>query len=165
MIICGYQGVGKSTLAGRERYIDLESGNFWIEKVMLPCNDRVLSRDPDWYIPYCNIAVHLSKQGYDVFLSSHECVRQYLATLHTSEKLLLVFPSLSLKDQWIEKLHQKYNQTQSNKDWKALKNAEDIYEESIQDLMNQDGFDKIILHEINYDLQDLLNQNKEVVKE
>lgn len=31
MIIIGYQGIGKSTLAKNSlKYIDLESGNFWI---------------------------------------------------------------------------------------------------------------------------------------
>lgn len=56
MIFIGYQGIGKSTLAGYNRYIDLESGNFWING----------KRDENWYIPYCNIAEHLSEQGYRV---------------------------------------------------------------------------------------------------
>ena len=40
MIIIGYQGIGKSTLAGHNSVIDLESGNFW--------NDG--KRIDDWYI-------------------------------------------------------------------------------------------------------------------
>lgn len=32
MIIIGYQGIGKSTLAHEDnKYIDLESGNFWYQ--------------------------------------------------------------------------------------------------------------------------------------
>ena len=52
MIIIGYQGIGKSTLAGKDnKFIDLESGNFWVN------GERV----ENWYIPYCQIAEHLSK--------------------------------------------------------------------------------------------------------
>ena len=58
MIISGYQGIGKSSLAGSHNCIDLESGNFWIDGV----------RDNDWYKPYCKIANHLSEQGYIVFV-------------------------------------------------------------------------------------------------
>lgn len=32
MIVIGYQGIGKSTLANKDlRFIDLESGNFWVD--------------------------------------------------------------------------------------------------------------------------------------
>lgn len=59
MIIVGYQGIGKSSLAGRDKkFIDLESGNFWIDG----------KRADDWYKPYCKIAEHLSQQGYYVFV-------------------------------------------------------------------------------------------------
>ena len=67
MIVIGYQGIGKSTLANKDlRFIDLESGNFWVDG----------KRADDWYKPYCQIAEHLSRQGYIVFTSSHEVVRK-----------------------------------------------------------------------------------------
>ena len=51
MIVIGYQGIGKSSLAGRNNiFIDLESGNFWVDG----------KRADDWYKPYCQIAEHLS---------------------------------------------------------------------------------------------------------
>ena len=54
MIVIGYQGIGKSTLAGRDhKFIDLESGNFWVDG----------KRADDWYKPYCQIAEHLSKKA------------------------------------------------------------------------------------------------------
>ena len=68
MIISGYQGIGKSSLAGKNNCIDLESGNFWVDG----------KRADDWYKPYCQIANHLSQQGYTVFVSSHEVVRKEL---------------------------------------------------------------------------------------
>ena len=88
MIVVGYQGIGKSTLTGRDcKYIDLESGNFWIDG----------RRADDWYKPYCKIAEHLSEQGYIVFVSSHETVRQYLVE-NSRELVALVYPSIELKD-------------------------------------------------------------------
>ena len=81
MIIVGYQGIGKSSLAGVGNCIDLESSNFWING----------KRDPEWYKPYCKIADHLSKQGYTVFTSSHEVVRRELMFC-TDEPVYVVFP-------------------------------------------------------------------------
>ena len=52
MIYVGYQGIGKSSLGGTDKYIDLESSNF--------------KHEDDWYKTYCDVAISLSKQGYDV---------------------------------------------------------------------------------------------------
>jgi hypothetical protein len=124
MIIVGYQGIGKSSLAGVGNCIDLESSNFWIDG----------KRDPEWYKPYCKIADHLSKQGYIVFTSSHEVVRKELEYC-TDEPVWIVFPSVDLKDEWIKKLHKRHERTGLDKDYKAWKNAEDRYEENIFELM------------------------------
>ena len=111
MIIIGYQGIGKSTLAGRDKFIDLESGNFWVDG----------KRAEDWYKPYCQIAEHLSAQGFTVFTSSHEVVRKQLR--NSKEKVFVAFPSLELKDCWIEKLKMRWEDTQLDKDYKAYMNA------------------------------------------
>ena len=80
MIIIGYQGIGKSTLAKNSlKYIDLESGNFWING----------ERDEQWYKPYCNIANHLSAQGYTVFTSSHKEVREELKNSNEIVKIYI----------------------------------------------------------------------------
>lgn len=127
MIVIGYQGVGKSTLAGRDhKYIDLESGNFWIDG----------KRADDWYKPYCKIAEHLSQQGYIVFTSSHKVVRQYLIE-NSRETVVLVYPSIELKDAWIEKLERRYAESRLEKDYKALMNAKDRYEENIKELQQE----------------------------
>jgi hypothetical protein len=123
LIISGYQGIGKSSLAGTNNCIDLESGNFWIDGI----------RDKNWYKIYCNIANHLSAQGYTVFVSSHEIVRKELEK--SKETVYVIFPSTDLKDQWIEKLRNRYKSTGLEKDFKALANAEDRYEENIKELM------------------------------
>ena len=142
MIVIGYQGIGKSSLVGRNnRFIDLESGNFWVDG----------KRADDWYKPYCQIAEHLSQQGYIVFTSSHEVVRKQLEK--SKETVVLVFPSIDLKDKWIDKLKDRFFRTNSDKDYKALMNAEDRYEENIQELESSNIEYKIALKNIDYDLE------------
>lgn len=145
MIIIGYQGVGKSTLAKQElKYIDLESGNFWYNGV----------RPVDWYIYYCQIAEHLSQQGYNVCVSSHKIVRDYLKS-NTSEIIVCIYPSILLADEWKEKLKQRYNQSHLEKDYKAWKNAEDKYHENISELM-MCGIPYIEINSLNYNLKELI---------
>ena len=142
MIVIGYQGIGKSTLAGRNyQFIDLESGNFWVDG----------KRADDWYKPYCQIAEHLSKQGYIVFTSSHEVVRKQL--VNSSEVVVVVYPAIKLKTMWLEKLCDRYQQTGLDKDYKAYMNAEDRYEENIHELETCDIPYKIKLKDADYDLE------------
>lgn len=144
MIIVGYQGIGKSTLAGRgSNYIDLESGNFWVNG----------NRSDDWYIPYCQIANHLSQQGFDVFVSSHEVVRKELEK--SEEQVYVLFPSLDLKDKWIGKLRYRYEHTGLEKDFKALANAEDRYDENIKELMSC-NLNRCEIKNIGYDLRTII---------
>lgn len=143
MIVIGYQGIGKSTLASRDIcYIDLESGKFWVDG----------KRAEDWYKPYCQIAEHLSQQGYIVFTSSHEVVRERLK--NSTEAVVVVYPAVELKDEWIAKLEKRYKETGLEKDYKALMNAKDRYVENIRELENCDIPYKIVLTSTDYDLDD-----------
>ena len=145
MIVIGYQGIGKSTLAGRERrYIDLESGNFWIDG----------KRAEDWYKPYCQIAEHLSRQGYTVFVSSHEVVRKQLED--TGETVVVIYPAINLRDYWVDKLHQRYMDSGLEKDWKALKNAEERFDENIRELEESVFAYKLVIEKPDYDLEAML---------
>lgn len=147
MIIVGYQGIGKSTLAKNGNgFIDLESSNFFVNGV----------RQNDWYIPYCNIAMNLSEQGYTVFVASHECVRNYLSFHADQARLVIVCPSLRLKDQWIEKLEKRYQDTGLAKDYKAMMNAKDRYEENIKELINAVGFEILQIDTMDYKLSDVI---------
>lgn len=147
MIIIGYQGIGKSTLAGKYNCIDLESGNFWVDG----------KRADDWYKPYCQIANHLSAQGYTVFTSSHEVVRNELSK--SKEKVCIVCPALELQAPWIEKLEERYLRTKLEKDYKALKNAEDRYSENIMELATS-GFPVFYINDMNYNLREILGVDK-----
>lgn len=150
MIIIGYQGIGKTTLAARSlKYIDLESSNFWFDDP--ETKERV--RHSNWYEMYCNIAEDLSKQGYVVFVSSHQPVRERFS--NSTEYVIACVPSLVLKDQWIEKLKLRYEETGLEKDYKAYMNAEDRFTENVTEIMNS-GFDVILITDADYNLQDLI---------
>ena len=157
MIIVGYQGIGKSTLAGRRNgFIDLESSCFFFNK------EGFLIRDTDWFIPYCNIAIDLSKQGYDVFTSSHKEVRDYLMNrknnhIINNQTVIAVVPSVTLKDLWIEKLERRYNQSKLTKDYKALQNAKDRYEDNIMEIAS-DITNTCFINDIDYDLKDIITK-------
>ena len=144
MIISGYQGIGKSTLAGKNNCIDLESGNFWVDG----------KRADDWYKPYCQIANHLSEQGYTVFVSSHEVVRKELEK--SKEPVYVIFPAIDLKDKWIKKLEDRYNNTKLDKDYRALMNAKDRYKENITELM-RGNLKFYEITRINYHLDDIID--------
>lgn len=149
MIIVGYQGIGKSTLAGKHNCIDLESGNFWFydEETRQKC------RHSNWYKAYCQIANHLSEQGYTVLTSSHEVVRKELEK--SKEKVYVVFPSIDLKEQWVKKLKDRYGFTGLEKDFRALANAKDRYEENITELKNG-NLKCYEITDMNYDLEDIV---------
>lgn len=150
MIIIGYQGIGKSTLAAKNlKYIDLESSSFWFDDP--ETKQRV--RHTNWYEMYCNVAEDLSRQGYIVFVSSHQPVRERL--LKSKEYVVVCVPSLILKDQWIEKLKLRYEVTNLKKDYKAYMNAADRFFENVTEIMNSD-FDVIIITDMDYNLQYLI---------
>jgi hypothetical protein len=149
-VVVGYQGIGKSTLAFHNNLvIDLESSNFFVDG----------ERPANWYIIYCKIARALCKQGYIVCVSSHKEVREELAR-NPASKQVIIYPTHILKDKWIAKLRYRYEETQSAKDFKALKNAENCFDNNITDLENQENFDKIGFSTMDYNLADLLELNR-----
>lgn len=143
MIIIGYQGIGKSTLAGKHNCIDLESGNFFVDGV----------RDENWYKMYVQIATHLSEQGYIVFVSSHKVVREELANVHQS--VWCVFPQHQLKYQWIAKLEERYKKTKLPKDERAYLNAKECYSQNVEDLAT-DIFATCAIGTMDYSLIDII---------
>lgn len=147
MIIIGYQGIGKSTLAGKDNCIDLESGNFWVNG----------KRAEDWYIPYCQIANHLSEQGYTVFVSSHEVVRKELEK--SEERVVAIIPAIELRDAWCEKLLERYMLTELYKDFKAWRNAEERYVENISEIMDSVG-EVYCIRNMNYHLHTIIKHLK-----
>ena len=150
MIVIGYQGIGKSTLAAKSlRYIDLESSSFWFDDP----ETKQKIRHGNWYEMYCNVAEDLSRQGYTVFVSSHQPVRERL--LKSDEYVITCVPSLDLKDKWIKKLRLRYENSGLEKDYKAYMNAADSFTENVTEMMNS-GFDVLEVEDMDYDLKKLL---------
>lgn len=141
MIFVGYQGIGKSTLSKESHlYIDLESSNFFVDG----------KRDDNWYKVYTNIANNLAQQGYIVFTSSHEVLRNYMREQNI--EFVTICPSLELKDAWLNKLETRYEKTKLDKDYRAWQNGLQMYEQNINSLLNE----KLCLsiNDINYNLEE-----------
>lgn len=142
MIYVGYQGIGKSSIAGKNNCVDLESNNFRIDG----------RRDPNWYRVYCNIAEQLSNQGYNVFISSHKLVRDELTKKGID--FITIVPNLQLEEQWLKRLQDRYDRTQLDKDYRALMGAKVSYKQNIEELINEKHV--IVINSIDYDLNDLI---------
>lgn len=128
MIIIGYQGIGKSYLSkhplNHGRFIDLESGLF---------KDEEGKRPENWVEIYCRIALSLSGQGYTVMISSHQVIQDRL--IGCEEPVIAVFPSLKLKDYWIEKLRKRWENDRTTKNEIAYLDAAMNYDSEIRHLM------------------------------
>ena len=146
MIVIGYQGIGKSTLAQKDfRYVDLESSALRQGDV----------RWHNWYEPYCMIAEWLSRQGYTVFVSSHKEVRDYLNEF-CEEPFCAVVPSESLKDEWIDKLKKRFEQFPTDKNYRAYMNAVDRYTENVREI-KEDVEDVREITSMSYELDRLID--------
>lgn len=142
MIIVGYPCIGKSTYANSHWYnvIDLESSNF--------------IKDGSWVESYCNVAIDLSKHGYDVFVSSHDAVRKQLLK-SGYEFIFAIYPSLSMKDKWIERLHNRYLDTELDKDYRAWQRAVSHYDEDVT-AFKEDAKHFCRFYEIGHETEDEL---------
>lgn len=72
MIICGFPGVGKTTMAKISNWIDLESTPF----------------EKNWLL-YANVAKHMSNSGYTVMVSTHEEMLDALEQLEASYTVIV----------------------------------------------------------------------------
>ena len=142
MIIIGYPGVGKSTLAGRyKEYIDLESSNW---------NNPDNTKPDNWWCSYGKVAEDLSRQGYRVFVSCHPQVQKYFK--ESNEYVILCYPDIELRDGWIDRLENRYEKDPSQKNKDALNTAKKFYYEHINGLYLAPFKNKIVLKDMNYTL-------------
>lgn len=145
MIIIGYPGIGKSTLAKKKmEYIDLESCAFMVDGV----------RSANWHNVYVQIAKHLSEQGYTVFVSSHAVVREALNGIGVP--VGACYPAIEMKDAWIDRLQRRYDESQTAKDYRALMNAKESFEQNIiafGEDCDRYGFQKFVIDYMDYELE------------
>lgn len=147
MIFIGYQGVGKSSLSKIDsRFVDIESDKF--------------SKKGDWPACYISEAKQLESKGYMPFLSSHKSVRELLNDDHF-EDVCVIVPSVELKNNWLQKLAIRYSETLKDKDFRALANAYDCFEENIRDIVHdakQFGWGIVRISEETYNLKYLIDE-------
>ena len=146
MIVIGYQGIGKSTVTKQlDNCIDLESS-------MMKINGH---REENWFIPYGQIALDLSRQENVVFTSSHRVLREWLeVNRKANDWILCIVPALDLKDLWIEKLQKRWKQTNLLKDRLALMNAKECYIKNITEMYDfKNCFEFYEIQDLNYNLK------------
>lgn len=149
MIYVGFPCIGKSSICGGQN-IDLESSNTMYNPDGMGYE---YVRDDSWVEVYCNFAIDLNRQGFNVFVSSHSDVVEHLNSLGVH--YTAIFPSLELKGDWIKRARQRYETTRSDKNFRALHRIEQYYEQDITQMMNICS-NKILITNIDYDLRELL---------
>lgn len=122
LIICGYPGVGKSSVAGWKNCVDLESSNF-------SHDDTGFLLDPnDWVPKYCTVAMDLAKQGFTVLCSTHgdviHCFESMSAKLPEQVGGIVIFyPRPWMKSRWIERLKDRCVSNPSKRNKRAYEHA------------------------------------------
>jgi hypothetical protein len=128
MIIIGFPGIGKSSVTrayegdtNTTGYIDLESSNF--------------VKDDNWVKEYCNLAIDLDLQGYNVFVSSHKNVREYLAEKQDIfPDIVEVFPSKELCGMWLNRLESRYMKCKTTKNENAFNYIRNNFDDAVDEM-------------------------------
>lgn len=90
MIICGFPGTGKSTMAKFSRWVDLESTPF----------------KKNWLL-YAEVAKHMSDNGYNVMISTHEEVLDALEQIEA--RYTVVIPPITDKNTYLTRYDRRGN--------------------------------------------------------
>lgn len=116
MLICGYQGVGKSTYCRNnpETTVDLDSSNF--------------KKTDKWEENYIKTALGFVGNNKNVFISAHKVVIEYLIANNIPFKVLI--PN-EKKDVWRTRLEFRYNKNKTFANLKALYDFDLHYEEDM----------------------------------
>ena len=145
-VISGFQGIGKSTLtADNLDMIDLES----------TCFDKNTS---NWYVAYCETAMNLAEQGYTVFISSHQVVRDYMRSRNGFHNYFMIMFHPDIKQYVLENLITRYETSKLDKDFRALKNATLNFDSIVDKLVkeNEDGLLVYWITDKDYKLADIV---------
>ena len=90
MIICGFPGTGKSTMAKSSQWVDLESTPF----------------KKNWML-YAEVAKHMSDNGYTVMVSTHAEMLKALEQVEAS--YTVVIPPTTDKDTYLARYRRRGN--------------------------------------------------------
>ena len=90
MIVCGFPGTGKSTMAKFSQWVDLESTPF----------------KKNWLL-YAEVAKHMSDNGYTVMVSTHAEMLRALEQVEAS--YTVVIPPITDKDTYLARYRRRGN--------------------------------------------------------
>lgn len=143
MIIIGFPGIGKSSVTraydgdtNTTGYIDLESSNF--------------VKDDNWVEEYCDLATDLDLQGYNVFVSSHKAVREYLAERQgVYPDIVEVFPSKEIRTEWLNRLKSRYMKCKTAKNERALSYMRNNFDDAVDEMEHDAIIHKIRINKEN----------------
>jgi hypothetical protein len=154
LIICGYPGIGKTSISGYRKCIDLESSDFKKD-------------DKSWIEQYCWMALRLASQGFTVLTSTHRDVIEYFKIsktmfdkLNVAGPVIFCPPSL-MEDEWKNRLKKRCDTDPSGKNQRAFDRAALHWRDDISYLFNC-GLPVIYPEAIDYDLRNYIYyiQNK-----
>lgn len=100
-----------------------------------------------------------------VFVSSHDKVREYFRA-NKVERVYAIFPHTSLKDEWIKRLTNRYNDTGKAKDDRALEYIINNYDSATKAMYDESQYNDVrgsycfvskIIKNINYDIKDVVD--------
>lgn len=155
LIICGYPGIGKSSIAGWNNCIDLESSLF------SHYEDSRRKSDDNWVREYCNLAYYLALQGYTVMTSTHaaviDCFDRFKVTHYKDVPIAIFCPRYDMKEAWAIRLVNRYLNSENEKDLRAFRGAIEDFDKKL-DHCFKTGLLVHCPYEINYDLRDYVLQ-------
>ena len=155
LIICGYPGIGKSSIAGWNNCIDLESSYFSRDE------EGFALCDEDWVTRYCKLAFDIARQGFTVLLSCHVAVRNKLKEIKDMKSnyfcppVVIFCPRADMKEAWGIRLMKRYNETNLDKDFRAFEGAIRYWNKNMLHMTEQD-FPIYRPRSIDYDLRDYI---------
>ena len=172
MIYIGYPCIGKTTLAKeKNNFIDLESSYFSnsnskVNPSVLYITADATSTDYHNHENYCNVAIDLNNQNFNVFVSSHRQVTDYLINYYKNigqtNELCIIYPAEGLYENWSRKAFERYLKDKSAKNKRALDRILEHYAEDIDYLKRlcfAKNINSIEIAEMDYKLIDYIENN------
>ena len=120
MIICGFPGVGKSTLAKSSNWVDLESTPF----------------EKDW-VRYAKVAKHMSDNGYNVMVSTHPQLLEQFEQMEI--EYTVVIPPFSDESNYIKRYIKR------NNDNNFIKNIENNWMNWLKDIVFYSSVNRTVI--------------------
>lgn len=112
MIVIGFPGIGKTSISfGENKFVDLESSCF---NIIDPVTNKKVKPN-NWEKLYVSVAYDLAKQGKHVCVSNHSLVIDEILDRKQKDPrldeypIVFVYPKKKLKDEWIERLTERYD--------------------------------------------------------